>query len=167
MLDDLRGFNESDTSKPYITGVFEVFSRDRFTVGDGKTYSYPPKKRRSVRSLDRYQNIMNVQLQPDTDYVVSFRAHEDEVEFLFYGETMKNNNKLILPQKFQSPLLKIHTFASLQIIQQNNTFVLFFPVFFFIFANISVANITRNSAQKHFLYELNTLLQNGPWCDGL
>ena len=28
-------------------------------------------------------------------------------------------------------------------------FVLFFPVFFFIFANISVANITRNSAQKH------------------
>lgn len=77
-LDNVRGYDENNPTKPYITAVFEIYQQD-FTVGDGKVYSYSVKTRRAVRSLDRYQNIQNVQLKPSTKYYITIRAHESEV----------------------------------------------------------------------------------------
>ena len=79
-LTDLKGYDKQNPTKPYITAVLSVKEYvEEFTVGNGKTYSYSAKKRRSVRSLERYQDIKNVELELNTEYFVSIRAHENEV----------------------------------------------------------------------------------------
>jgi len=83
ILSQLFGYDEDNTSVPYITAVFTE-QRSVFKIGDETTYenlllgSLSRKQRRALYN-ENPNEITNVKLQPGTLYSVMVAANVDKV----------------------------------------------------------------------------------------
>lgn len=75
----MQAFNESNPSRPYITGVFETY-RNTFTIGDGEVYQFAPRSN-APHSATHFENMVftNTALKGGQRYWVSIRLYDDKV----------------------------------------------------------------------------------------